>query len=60
VRQLQPGQAVLVSGGRAERIQVIQAPRANHDLALPRQPFAVAGRVPPASRVRACGAASRP
>jgi len=46
VRQLQPGQAVLVSGGRAEQIQVIQAPRANNDLALPRRPFAVAGRMP--------------
>jgi hypothetical protein len=39
VRQLQPGQAVIVSGGRAERIQVIQAPRANNGLALPRRPF---------------------
>jgi hypothetical protein len=39
VRQLQPGQAVLVSGGRAERIQVIRAPGANNDLALPRRPF---------------------
>jgi hypothetical protein len=46
VRQLAPGQAVLVSGGRAEKLQVIQAPRANNDLALPRRPFAVAGRVP--------------
>jgi hypothetical protein len=39
VRQLQPGQAVVISGGRAERIQVIQAPGANNDLALPRRPF---------------------
>jgi hypothetical protein len=46
VRQLQPGQAVVISGGRAEQIQVIQAPRANNDLALPRRPFAVAGRMP--------------
>jgi hypothetical protein len=46
VRQLQPGQAVVVSGGRAERMQVIQAPGANNDLALPRRPFAVASRVP--------------
>ena len=38
VRQLQPGQAVLVSGGRAERLQVIQAPGANLGLALPRRP----------------------
>jgi hypothetical protein len=39
VRQLAPGQAVLVSGGRAERIQVIQAPGANNGLALPGRPF---------------------
>jgi hypothetical protein len=38
VRQLAPGQAVLVSGGRAEKLQVIQAPRANNDLAPPRRP----------------------
>jgi hypothetical protein len=44
VRQLQPGQAVLVSGGRAERLQVIRAPGANNDLALPRRPFAVISR----------------
>ena len=46
VRQLAPGQAVLISGGRAERIQVIRAPGANNDLALPRRPFAVISRVP--------------
>jgi hypothetical protein len=46
VRQLQPGQAVLISGGRAERIQVIRAPGANNDLALPRRPFAVISRMP--------------
>jgi hypothetical protein len=39
VRQLAPGQAVLVSGGRAEKLQVIQAPRANNDLAVPGRPF---------------------
>lgn len=39
VRQLQPGQAVLISGGRAEKLQVIQAPGANNGLALPRRPF---------------------
>ncbi len=39
VRQLAPGQAVLVSGGRAEKLQVIQAPGANNGLALPRRPF---------------------
>jgi hypothetical protein len=39
VRQLQPGQAVVISGGRAERVQVIRAPGANNDLALPRRPF---------------------
>jgi len=39
VRQLAPGQAVLVSGGRAEKLQVIRAPGANNDLALPRRPF---------------------
>ena len=44
VRQLAPGQAVLVSGGRAEKLQVIQAPGANNDLALPRRPFAVISR----------------
>jgi hypothetical protein len=43
VRQLAPGQAVLISGGRAEKLQVIQAP-ANNDLALPRRPFAIASR----------------
>jgi hypothetical protein len=32
VRQLAPGQAVLVSGGRAEKLQVIQAPGANNGL----------------------------
>jgi hypothetical protein len=46
IRALQPGQCVLVSGGRAEKAQIIPAPRANNDLALPRRPFAVAGRVP--------------
>jgi hypothetical protein len=46
VRQLAPGQAVIVSGGRAERVQVIRAPGANNDLALPRRPFAVISRMP--------------
>jgi hypothetical protein len=46
VRQLAPGQAVLVSGGRAERIQVIRAPGANSDLALPGRSLAVISRVP--------------
>jgi len=38
VRQLQPGQAVVVSGGRAERVQVIRAPGANLGLAVPGRP----------------------
>jgi hypothetical protein len=60
VRQLQPGQCVLVSGGRAEKLQVIQAPRANNDLALPRRPFAVISRVPHRSLPRQGSAPAAP
>jgi hypothetical protein len=59
VRELQPGQAVIVAGGRAERMQVIRAPGADNGLALPRRPFAVAGRVPRRLRPRQ-DLASRP
>jgi hypothetical protein len=62
VRQLQPGQAVLVSGGRAERVQVIQAPRANLDLAVPGRP---SGRLqgstrPSIGRVKSLRPSGRP
>jgi hypothetical protein len=46
VRQLGVGEAVIVSRGRAARLLVIPAPGAYNGLALPRRPFAVAGRVP--------------
>jgi hypothetical protein len=46
VRQLGVGEAVIVSPGRAARLLVIPAPGAYNGLALPRRPFAVAGRVP--------------
>jgi hypothetical protein len=46
VRQLGVGEAVIVSRGRAARLWVIPAPGAYNGLALPRRPFAVAGRVP--------------
>jgi hypothetical protein len=53
IRQLAPGQAVVVSGGRAGKLQVIRAPGANNGLALPGRPFAVDGReVPPAVQSR--------
>jgi hypothetical protein len=58
VRQLAPGQCVLISGGRAEKLQVIQAP-ANNDLALPRRPFAVISRVPCRLQSRQGQAATR-
>ncbi|HEY6707641.1 MAG TPA: TraM recognition domain-containing protein [Actinomycetota bacterium] len=65
VRQLQPGQAVIVSGGRAERIQVIRAPQGltgPRPLAAPPgdpDPGRVPGRLPASRAASWPPAASR-